>query len=562
MKKKHHTKWFLKWNFWFILSVIAVVFAFAASEKAIEEKQPSPNWSMGVRIMEDLPTDERKIDLAVIEGSEEMVLGAIKENYIQLYRLDAMGEVVQSTTIDHDAVDTLKLIQVEALEDLILVKVSDRIILEVIEVDNETMTPIGLQTLSTHSEQFDSEGEYTLAADDNKLSLFKGQETLFDYAGYEDVKSVVIEVYEDQVFGALNTADGGQIFRFKNGTVEWVDLLDVPAQKTYGYIRDIYVTDDIVTVMSHKYDRMNPGSATALGIWQFEKNGLDQFYFQPYYHVGTDLYPVIVGSNRYEVTYVLGSLQAQRSSEALLMKYPQAAGGTFANVSKYTREKDEMTENTRLTITRNYPIAYFYVDYGEGSKVFWLDKEENTSVLKGAGNTSEWIQSARSRNQVNYLSLLVGSLIQLFNTLFLGIVSLLSMLAPYNYGIIAFILALMVFKRFAPLEALNKEKVLFWTSVVAFAAFKLWLFGISNLDFKLFAHIYPFFFGNAILMGVTSIFTTAYALMMLYLFKREHPYYNNRFLHFMFYFGMEMFFIMFTFMAYFVSALVKSNFMM
>jgi hypothetical protein len=70
MKKKEKTAFYLRWNYWLILALIIIVGVFSWSEKEIEQKQPSAEWSMGIRLLEDLPTDERKISFRHLTQKE------------------------------------------------------------------------------------------------------------------------------------------------------------------------------------------------------------------------------------------------------------------------------------------------------------------------------------------------------------------------------------------------------------------------------------------------------------------------------------------------------------
>lgn len=562
MKKKEKTAFYLRWNYWLILALIIIVGVFSWSEKEIEQKQPSAEWSMGIRLLEDLPTDERKVSFTESPDGRGFAIGYVNRSGVHLQTFDPKGEPIKSASFEHNDLEAIRLLKLEVMDGKYRLYLSDRIELEAWDLIPDSLEKVESKVLSSHSEQFDTEGNIVFVGDDEKIEIYQNDLLIGEYTGYEDLKLGVITSDGDGIYGGFNAADGGRVFRVTDGSLEVIDLVHVAEQKVYGYFKDIYVKDDLITLMSINFDRTNPGAASPLGIWQFDKSSMETLYFQPYYHVGTDLNPIIVDADLKKVTYVLGTLQTTRTNNSVLMKYPQAGGGTFANVSKYTRDDDVMIENTRLTVTRKYPVGYSYMALDNQPILLWLDKEGNSTTLMASGQGTKWIELARSKFEVNYLSLVVGSMVSLLNTTFLGIISLLTMVSRYNYLIIGFIILLALYKRFAPVEQTKKEKQVFWISVVAFAAFKLWVLGIDNIEFKMYAYIYPYIFGNDYALILISIFTTLYSLWMLRLFKRQHPYYVNRFLHFMLYFAFELFFIMFTALSFLVSALLKSNFMM
>lgn len=561
MKKNDKTAFYLRWNYWLILALIIIIGVFSWSEKEIEQKQPSAEWSMGVRLLEGLPADERKISLMETAEGSGFAIGYINRSGIHLAIFDEKGEILNTATYEHEAVESLRLIKLESIDGIIRVYLSDRVQLEAWDIDPGSLDTLDNKILSTHSEQFTSEDNIVFVGDDEKIEIYKDDILIAEITEYEDLKLGVVTADDTGIYGGFNAADGGRVFRFDDNGLEVFDVVKVSEQSVYGYFKDVYVNNGLVTFMSSNFNRTNPGAASPLGVWQFNQSSMESLYFQPYYHVGTDLNPIIEGAELNKVTYILGTLQTTRSVDPILMKYPQASGGKFVNVSKYTRDNDVLIENTRLTVTRNYPVGYSYLTIKENPVFLWMDKENLTTTLMAAGPGEDWINLARSKYETNYVSLIAGSAIALINTFFLGVITLLSMLKSYYYWIIGYIVVLLLYKRFAPIEQSKKEAQTFWIPVITLIVFKVWIFGISNIQLKIHAYIYPYLLGNDIVLIVLSVVTSLYSLWMLRLFKKQHPYYVNRSLHLALYFAFEMFFIMFTILSYVVSAMLKSNFM-
>ena len=68
--KNSKPKWYLRWSIYFIVATLFFTGLFAWSEKDIETKQPSENWSIGVEVLTDLPADYRLIDQVALPNGE------------------------------------------------------------------------------------------------------------------------------------------------------------------------------------------------------------------------------------------------------------------------------------------------------------------------------------------------------------------------------------------------------------------------------------------------------------------------------------------------------------
>ncbi|HAS73479.1 MAG TPA: hypothetical protein DCS67_04985, partial [Clostridiales bacterium UBA8960] len=416
--------------------------------------------------------------------------------------------------------------------------------------------------VSSHSEQFDVSGITVVAADDNKLEILHGTEVLTTYDLYDDVKTVRIATEEDVVYVSLDAADGGKILTYTQGQLADFNLQTKSDQSTYGYVKDMHVSEDILTIVSSHYDHLSPGSPTVLGVWQLNRETYERISFQLFYHVRTSLDPIIASVDGNKVSYVLATQQTLDEKSKTLPRYPQTRGGIFTNVSLFTRENDRLVENTRMTITRRYPVGYDMFDAPFGQVFTWADKVGGKSVINMAGRTEEWVKYAKDHYKVNPVELVSSAVMAFGYTIFLGIVSLLFSLSPYKFWILgAFVLALL-YKKFMPIEQSKRSKHVMWGMILFVMCLKLVLVVTPNSDYRFFAHIYPWLFGNtAVLIGI-NIATSAVALLMFMLWKKQHYYYENRFLQFSVFFGFELYLFLMSVMAFFVSALMKNNFMM
>jgi hypothetical protein len=245
-----------------------------------------------------------------------------------------------------------------------------------------------------------------------------------------------------------------------------------------------------------------------------------------------------------------------------LSRYPQVKGGIYTNISYFTRQGDKLIENTRLTLTRKYPIAYYYFENEGSDQLIWIDKESNGGVLMMAGNTPEWIQYAKTNQPIDLVQLSGYTLVALANTLFLGLVSFLISLSDYNIWLLVVLVVMILFRKFARLEQDKKDSITKYILMGTVLVVGLVMVAAPDSAFRLYQQIYPWFFGSTVaLIAIPSVIGLI-ALGLYYLWKKEHYYYTNWFLHFSFFLGMYLFFYMFVIMSFFVSAMMKSHLMM
>lgn len=564
-KTLNSTKWYMRWTTVFLLTTLALIVLFAWSEREIETIQPSDNWSIGVKIEEGLPSDYRLIGQSTLPDNSGIAIAYVDSESLHITSYDWYGKALRTQTYKSDLgipFSEIKVIKLTHTASELILYYSDRLILNRMFIDADTLDLEPYKTISVHSEQFDADGLVVAVGDDQVLEIYEDESRLATYEGYDNLRRISLSKTENMIITAFNAADGGRILTYEGGELKERFVMTVASQRTYGHFKDIYLNEGVLTLVSSVYDHLSPGAPTVLGVWQLEADTLDEISFKLFYHVRTSLDPVITHVEGNQVSYILGTQQTIDTANKGLSRYPQTKGGLFTNVSLFTREEDQLIENTRITLTRQYPVGYEVFEAPFGNVLTWADKVEGKSTILMAGNGPEWIAYANANFDVNYVELVAAALMSMGNTLFFGIVSLLISLSPYNYYILGAVVLALLFKRFAPFENQQKSTIVMLGMMLFVMALKTVVIVSPSSDYRLFAHIYPWLFGSSAMLLSVSITTTLISLLMLWLWKKQHPYYTNRFMQFSVYFGFELYLFLMTIMTFFVSALMKNNFMM
>lgn len=563
--KKTKPAWYLRWTTYFLLSTALLIMLFAWSEKEIETKQPSANWSLGVEIMAGLPSDFRLVGQSVEADGEGIAVAYYHNANIHLNTFDWYGNNVSNAQFpipDETFESTLKLVKMATYDGRYYIYYSDRLILRRMEIEAPSLSVIDDILISSHAEQFDVDGLTVVAADDDKLEVFVDTALIAEYDAFEDVKRVCITTAEDAIIVAYNAADAGKLLKVKNGEIEVHALSTKSDQETYGYFKDLHLAEGVLTVVSSQFDHLTPSAPTVLGVWQLDDVDFSQRSFQLFYHVRTSLDPIISKVDGNKVSYILATQQTLDERSKTLPRYPQTRGGIFTNVSLFTRENDRLIENTRMTLTRQYPVGYAVFDAPFGQVFTWADKVGGKSVISMAGSSNDWMIYAKNSYKVNPIELVAAALMAMGNTIFFGVIALLISLYPYNVWIIGAIVAMFIYKRFAPFEPQKKSMHVMWTMILFVIGLKTVTVVMPQSDYRFFAHIYPWLFGNTAVLASITLLTSLMAVFMFILWKKQHYYYTNRFLQFSVFFGFELYLFLMSIMTFFVSAMMKNNFMM
>jgi hypothetical protein len=560
-KKKSKPKWYLRWSYYFILATLFFTFLFAWSEKHIETKQPSDNWSIGVEVLNDLPADYRLIDQVALPNGQGIAVAYYDKLGLHLNTMDWYGKVFETGRLKLDDY-TIKLIELTSSGDNLYLYYSDRTTLNRLTIDPITLESKDTTEISKHAEQFAAEGDSVVAGDDTVTEIFDGTEIVATFDDYDNVKRLNIATTGDKVIVMHNAADGGRLLTYQNETLNVLQIADEADQMTYGYFKDLHIENGVLTLISSYYNHLVPNAPTVLGVWQLEEATYKEISFKLFYHVRTSLEPVITGVEGRKVSYILGTQQTLDNVNKGLSKYPQTKGGLFTNVSHFTREDDVLVENTRLTLTRQYPVGYEVFHAPFGDVLTWADKVSGKAILNMAGQGEAWIDYAKSQHKTDYLILMSAALMAFGNTIFFGVISLLISLTPLMWWIVAVCVIAYLYNRFMPMEQDKRGKQILFGMIFFTIALKLFLVAGPNSDFRFYSQIYPWLFGSTETLIAMAVFTSLLSLWMYYLWQKQHYYYSNRYLKYAVFFGIELYLFMISTMAYFVTAMMKSNFML
>jgi hypothetical protein len=560
-KKKSKPKFYLRWSFYFILATLLFTGLFAWSEKDIETKQPSENWSIGVEVLTELPADYRLIDQVALPNGEGIAVAYYDKLGMHLSTMDWYGKVIETGRLKLDDY-TIKLIELTSSEDDLYLFYSDRTTLNRMRIDPITLESEDAVEISKHAEQFAAEGDSVVAGDDTVTEIFKGTDLVATFDDYDNVKRLNIATSGDKVIVMHNAADGGRLLTYQADALNVLQLADEADQMTYGYFKDLHIENGVLTLISSYYNHLAPNAPTVLGVWQLEEATYKEISFKLFYHVRTSLEPVITDVEGKKVSYILGTQQTLDSVNKGLSKYPQTKGGLFTNVSHFTREDDVLVENTRLTLTRQYPVGYEVFHAPFGDVLTWADKVSGKTNLNMAGQGEDWIGYAKSKHETNYLILTSAALMGFGNTIFFGVISLLISLTPFMWWIVAVCIIAYLYNRFMPVAQEKRGKQVLFGMMVFTIALKLFLVAGPNSDFRFYSQIYPWLFGSTLSLVSMSVFTSLLSVWMYFLWQKQHYYYANRYLKYAVFFGFELYLFMISTMAYFVTAMMKSNFML
>lgn len=531
----------------------------------IETKQPSTNWSLGVKVMEGLPTDYRLIDQSEMVGGEGIVIAYYQNARLHLSTFDWYGREIASNqyTIPENTFEsTMKLVKITSFDGKYYIYYSDRFVLRRMEIDPSNLALSDDLVITKHSEQFDIDGITVVAADDVKLEVYSGTELIAEYDAYEDIKRVCITKSENDIIVAYNAADAGKLLKISKGDVSVHELANKSDQQTYGYFKDLNLDEGVLTIVSSSFDHLTPSAPTVLGVWQLEDQTFNPISFQLFYHVRTNLDPIIAKVNGNKVSYILATQQTLDERSKSLPRYPQTRGGIFTNVSLFTRENDRLIENTRMTLTRQYPVGYAVFEAPFGQVFTWADKVGGKAVINMAGSSESWISYAKNHYEINPIELVSAAFMAMGNTIFFGVISMLISLYPYHLWILGALIIALIYKKFVPLDSQKKSIHVMWAMILFVVVLKTYMVIAPQSDYRFFAHIYPWLFGNMAILASLTLSTSAMAIFMLLLWKKQHYYYTNRFLQFSVFFGFELYLFLMSVMTFFVSAMMKNNFMM
>lgn len=544
------------WVFWLLFFGIIMIIIYGISEYYLDIKQPSSDWSLGIKILEDVPNDFRKIDYINSRDDEGITIAYVIDNGIQLGELDNLGKVQRSLEIPIDNLE-IKVLTIELVEDKYNIYISDRKVLDKIDIDIDKLSIINKERISNNSEQFDTVGSNIIVGDDIKTDIIIDGDIVVSYDNYEDLKKVNIRNHNGKVYASMDTVQGGDIIVINNDKVIRNNITDKVEQDKYGYITDLYMKNNTLNVISH-YFNVTEDMPTLLGVWQLDANNLEKKDFMSWHHPRTTLEPKIVDVSDEKISYVLGMQQRENEDKEHILQFPTEQSGNFTNLSLYTRDKSKLVDYTRLTNTDKYPLGYEYIKSGENDRIIWIDKSEENSNLMMAGKGDIWINNAIKNMDKNYISYIQETILIFMITPIWGFIFFILDIGSHWKLILLFSGIMFIINK------INKDKKydkIYMLGIIIFIIFfKFYINSIANDQLKQYTNIYPNLFGNNSLLGIISILTSIFSIFIYRLWDRGNQG-NSKLIKSSVFIGIEVYFQFFSILVYLQSAMLKVKYM-
>jgi len=520
---------------------------------------------MAIDVASDITLDHRAIDVLESESDNLLVFAQLKEGSLNVKTLDATAKVKESVDLTMPASNAkvLKLIQNKQQMSAF---VSDREKLWQVPILLSASKLSLEQPVLVHNsaEQFDITEDWIVAGDDSSVVLIENGQVLETITGYENLRNLVALQTTDgsTCYFVIDADSGSNLYRYKRGEgLESIVLGTPQDKKQYGMIRDMMLVGDQLTLASHIYQHLNPSAPTVIGIWHYDVRDLNQTGVYYYYHVATSLEPQLIQVDGNKVDYVLGMSQTV-SLTGEMSRYPQTESGKIVNISLLSRQADRLIANNRLTLTRDYPVFYKATKLSGTRVILWVDRRGGLGHLRMAGEGQAWIEKAQKLTKVDWMPLVMSAVMGIGNSLVIGFLYAMIMLMDAKYMIAIGLFVIIAYYRFAQVEREKKGRTVFYIAVLLTVSVKWYVYGFAAPDLKHFAYIYPFFFGSTVVMQITQLVTSLMSIGIYYLWKRQHPYYKNQWMHYGMYIALELALLLMITIALFMNAMMKVKFMM
>lgn len=549
----------LSYQAWFLIVGLLSFLIFAAFEHVQLKNQPSEEWSTAISIVKDAPNDYRKIGTAERYDGEGIVLAYVVEEGVKLHELDWFGKIQRSLLVELDT-SKIMVLNIGVEDGFYYVFHSDRKTLDRIDIDTETLTVKDQKRISNTSEQFAVVGNTVFVGDDDIAEIIVDERVVATFDGYDDIKRVFITEEEGKIFAGLNTVNGGDLIVVDGDSVNRKNIMTKNSQSYYGFFKDIYVDAGVITVASSYYS-LNEPNPTAMGVWQLREDSLADINFQIFYHVQTPADPIITNVDGNRISYIFAAPQTLDHINKGVSRYPQAKGGMFTNISHYTREDDILRVNTRLSVTREFPIGYNYFQVGDGEVLIWADRVGSKANIQLTGKGKDWISYANKVYTVDFQQAVSSSLITFGSMVFMGPLTFILKVGLHIKYILIFAALAFIYGKWVPLDEEKKSMHLFYAGIIFVIVFKLFITAVENDDLRYYGHIYPMILGNNFVLAAISLITSAVSLAALWFFIKENDHIRSKSAHLSFFIGFETFIYMCTILVYLVSSMAKINFM-
>lgn len=547
------------WRFLMAIILVLIIGGMMLAERNSEYQQPSKDWSLAIEVAQDLPLDYRLMDHALATDTESVAYAYATPTGIKVLKIGEFGERLQEVLLPIQT-KGIKIVQLEPVEQGYLLYLSDRVTLDRYALSDDFVLSETVR-ISEAVEHFHAQGQWVVAGNDQKTTLYHQLNPVASESGYTDLRGLRLLTTGENQYFVINAESGANLYKVTNNEVTKKEFLSSKDQQAYGFIKDMLYADGQLTLMSLRYDRKNPDSPSVLGVWHVDGETLANQSVDYFYHVATSLDPVLVAVKGNETTYALGSKQQMDPSGEGLNKYPHTAGGKITNVSLITREGDEMVRNTRLTMTRQYTLTYNHMVMAGTPVLVWVDKNGLNGNLKIAGKSSEWIKHGNQALSVDWFTILISAVMGIGNGFYFGAFSMVFGFGIFNFVFIALGIFSLLYMRYGPFEKEKRSKQLFYLGVGAFIVIKWYVFGYRAIPFRPYGYIYPWLFGSDFMLQAMVIGCSFLSFVLFKLWHREHVYHTKRNLHFRVYLAFEIVLLLATTFSYLLNAMMKIKFM-
>lgn len=546
----------LDWKYVLLGLVIILLLIYGAIENEVHMRQPSEDWSIAVTLEEEVSQDYRMLSVIEREDNLGYTYAYVGDDGIYLRETNWRGEIEKELSFELPSIRVMVL-KIDDHQGKYHIYYSDRKQLFKKTID-KTSYSIGEEVLvSNYSEQFDVKGGVVITSDDSLLQLIRDEKVIEEISGFEDVKKVLIKKYEDKYFFSYNTVIGGFLGVIEGEDVTTTMLQDQKNQSDFGYFSDMYIDNNEIVIMTNKV-YMASTNPNLMRIYYLDKRDLSSKKEFNIYHSRTTLDPKIVHVEGSRISYVLGVQQTLDIYDELEKKYTWVQRGKYTNVSLYTRYDDQLLENTRLTITRRYPVGYDYFNGVQDGVLVWSDLSGDYGDLKMAGHGSEWIQYGRNSHKIRIVELGQTIVVGSVSAAIWGSVFHIFRIVPYWYIFIGYLILSILIYYLVKGNEDRKWKWLFLGFVLVTLAMKLYLNVIDNYDIVIYKNIYPMILGNKAYLIGSSVLSTLFAYLVYLLWLKDYSH-SSKPLKIFFFVGVDYILYLLSVVIYTTTAMLVNS---
>lgn len=509
-----------KWQYILLGLVIVLLLIYGVMENEIHMRQPSEDWSIGVTIEEEIAQDYRMFSIIQNKETLGFAYAYASDEGIFLREINKLGELQRELSFDLPSIRVMVL-KLDDYGGSYHVYYSDRKQLYKRTVDKVSLNLSDEILVSNYSEQFDVKDGIVVTSDDQLLQVIKEDEIIKEISGFDDVKKLLIKSYEGKHYFTYNTVIGGFLGLINGEEITTKMIQNPKEQNDFGYFADIHVDEENLVLISNKI-YLASTNPNLMRIYYADKNELTPHKEFNFYHSRTTLDPKIVSVEEDTIKYILGVQQTLDLYDDLEKKFSWIQRGKYTNVSLYTREGDKLIDNTRLTITRRYPMGYDYFNGIEDGVFVWSDSSGDYGELNIAGVGNEWIQHGRTNHDVRIFELGQTIVVGTVSAAIWGTVFHLFRIIPYWYIFLAYLILSLIMYKLVKGDENKKWKWTFFGFVIIALVLKVYLTAIDNYDLVIYENVYPMIFGSNTYLLLASVLSTVFAYIIYLIWERDY----------------------------------------